>query len=160
MGEQAAPIKPYIGTPPETVPSLPSAPTPMTSVAKVQSRPSGETVRATLCRTKMLACSHVVGTQEKRRSHKVANGQQLEAVHACERLGSSATKMHLRPSLQVCLRRAQQGMQARASFAAPANCRNGRSQAAQYAPGCTSFNLLVNTKAVYIFLPSAALEAA
>ena len=152
-----APIKPYIAAPPETTPS---APTPMTSAAKAQSRPSGETMRAAFCRTNMLACSHVVGTQESGRSHNVVNGQQLEAVHACERPGSSATKIHLGPSLQVPSRRAQQGMRARTMFAAPAHCRDGRWQAMQHVQGSASFKLLVNAEVVRLDCPRAVLEAA
>ena len=152
-----SPIKPYIAAPPETTPS---APTPMTSAAKAQSRPSGKTMRATLCRTKMVACSHVVGTQEKRRSHKVANGQQLEAVHACERPGSSATKIHLGPSLQVCSGPARTRLRAWTSFAAPAHCRGGRWQAMQHVQGCASFKLLVNADVVRLDCPRAVLQAA
>ena len=157
MGEQAAPIKPYIGTPPETVPS---APTPMAWAAKVQSRPSGETMRATLCRTKMLACSHVVGTQESWRSHNVVNGQQLEAVHAGKQRAVIVTKIHLGPSLQVCSRPAKTRLRAWTSFAAPAHCRDGRWQAMQHVQGSASFKLLVNAAVVRLDCPRAVLEAA
>ena len=152
-----SPIKPYIAAPPETIPS---APTPMTSAAKAQSRPSGETMRAALCRTNMLAYSHVIGTQESGRSHNVANGQQLEAVHAGKQRAVIVTKIHLGPSLQVCSRPAQTRLRAWTSFAAPAHCRDGRWQAMQHVQGSASFKLLVNAEVVRLDCPRAVLEAA